>query len=68
MSSRKDLGTIGAEGFALIEEFLVDNKAKRQPYLYQYQPQKAPLYKVKPNEKMFTHQVVRYHDFYYPSR
>ncbi|KAL2459676.1 Uncharacterized protein Fot_54420 [Forsythia ovata] len=73
MSSKADLARIGKEGFAILDAY----KGKKtrpnpqKPYvpqeptpacLFQYQPQQARVYQVKPEEIMNCYEVLQFHE------
>ncbi|KAG8370457.1 hypothetical protein BUALT_Bualt14G0118900 [Buddleja alternifolia] len=72
MANKEDLVRIGIEGFALVDKYIEKKgrpsapKKPTQTCLYQYQPQQAQVYQVKPvsaNEKMMnSYEVLRFHD------
>ncbi|KAG8370460.1 hypothetical protein BUALT_Bualt14G0119200 [Buddleja alternifolia] len=72
MAYKEDLMRIGREGFALVDEYIgkkgrpTASKKPTQTCLYQYQPQQAHVYQVKPfsaNEKtMNSYEVVQFRD------
>ncbi|KAG8370459.1 hypothetical protein BUALT_Bualt14G0119100 [Buddleja alternifolia] len=72
MAYKEDLIRIGREGFALVDEYIGKKgrpsapKKPMQTCQYQYQPQQAHVYQVKPvsaNEKMMnSYEVVQFRD------
>ncbi|KAG8370453.1 hypothetical protein BUALT_Bualt14G0118500 [Buddleja alternifolia] len=73
MANKEDLVRIGIEGFALVDKYIgkkgrpsAPKKPTQTNCLYQYQPQQAHIYQVKPvsaNEKMMkSYEVVQFRD------